>query len=174
MQMPNAASDKGDNAKPIMGITKVQKNTQAVTLAIERVLFQRDFAKHCYLCRVIFANTGETEVAENVHVRINGEVIPNVYREGYSPFNEPDLPPLSGSRLINPNSMSDWNFPESFGSLVEHYAHSINVLKSNYGITTKDRPQTFTIEASAKNSSPVMVAFEILKDSKTGKPVIRK
>lgn len=165
-QPPDVVHDRSQKA------IKAPKNTQVVKLAIERVYYQRDVSKG-YLCRVAVRNTSE-DVAENVHVRINGEVLGNVYAEGYSPFNEPDLHPASGSRSINPGSIADWIFPDSFNWLLDYLDSTPNVLKVNYGIETKEPNQTFAIEVSAKSSPPIVAQFEILKDPKTGKPIIRK
>jgi len=138
-----------------------------VKLKIERIAYQHDISKGD-LCRVTVRNISKSKIAENVHVRMCGDVIPGAFVEGYSPFNEPDLVPSSGSRSINPNAESDWLFSDPFNQLVSHICNSINVvevLELGKLVRKSYAPpnQIFSIEASAAFSPPITVHFEIAR-----------
>lgn len=142
---------------------KAFEDAGTVKLAIERVFYQNDISKG-YLCRVTVRNISKTTPADNVHVRMLGEVVPGVFFDGYSPFKEPDLLPASDSRSINPDTPSDWIFPESFNQLARHLTQYIDVARINYGAKTGKRTQTFSIEASSKTSPRAIAQFEIAQD----------
>lgn len=160
--MLSTAFDKHQEQQKQM---KELEDAKSVKLAIERVFYQHDISKG-YLCRVTVRNTSKTTVADNVHVRMSGEVVPGAFVEGYSPFNEPDLLPASGSRSINPDTPSDWIFPESFNQLASHLTQYIDVVRINYGAKTEERTQIFSIEASAASSPPAVAQFEIARDER--------
>lgn len=144
---------------------------KSIKLEIVRVTYQKD-GRGDYQCRVMVLNSSTSDVVSNVHVRVSGQVIPNLYNEGYSPFNEPDLSPASGSRSINPGTQSDWLFPSSFNSLVGYLTGRINVVRVNYPESseakTKQPDQTFSVEVSAASSPAAIAEFEITRDEKGG------
>ena len=133
----------------------------AIKMTIDAISYQHDISKG-RSCRVTVRNISTTTVAENVHVRISGEVVPGVFFEGYSPFNEPDLLPASGSRSINPGSASDWLFPDSFNQLADCLTDRIQVAHTLYN--TPELLQTFSIQASGASSPPVVVRFDVGRD----------
>lgn len=151
---------------------KAQEDEMAVKLEIDRITYQRDSLQNLNLCRVTIRNTSTSRTAENVHVRMYGEVPLNIFRDGYSPFNEPDLIPVS-SKSINPNSEADWEFSKSFNQLVRHVTGGIDVVRTLYRTKQKERGQLFSLEASASSCAPKKEWFEVTRDER-GKVVFHK
>lgn len=149
---------------------KALEDEKSVKLRIEKITCQYNGPGE-HQCRVTIRNLSASQPATNVHVRMSGTVVPNVFIEGHSPFNEPDLTP-AGSRDINPDSESDWLFSESFNHLIRFIHTNINLPKALFG--TPEREQVFTISASAANSPPAKEQFQVKAGTRESGPEFYK
>jgi hypothetical protein len=139
------------------------ENIQTPKISIESISCRKSVEGSCS-CRVTIRNLSKMNKAENICVRMSGKDVYKIFYEGYDPFHESDLVPATGNRDINPDSTTDFIFPDEFNQLVWHLSSQTRVLFMGPNAKEKNdeqRKQTFKLTASSSGSVAVQAEFVI-------------